>query len=251
MNKKFILIKNGKIIDGTGDPSYSADILISKDKIIDIGKFNKINNVDIVEADGLLVTPGFIDIHSHSDFTLLIDPRAVSSISQGVTTEIIGNCGYGCNPIKNPLLAKEAIYGFRNDFTIDWSDMNGYLQRLEEKKPSVNVIPLVPNGQLRLSTVGLDIRPATKDELSTMKKLLIEGLEQGGHGFSTGLEYSTEIGASEEEITDLCKICSKFDGIYSTHTRNRDEKSLIAIEEAIRTAYNSNVKLHENSAGDL
>jgi len=243
MNKKFILIKNGKIIDGTGDPSYSADILISKDKIIDIGKFNKINNVDIVEADGLLVTPGFIDIHSHSDFTLLIDPRAVSSISQGVTTEIIGNCGYGCNPIKNPLLAKEAIYGFRNDFTIDWSDMNGYLQRLEEKKPSVNVIPLVPNGQLRLSTVGLDIRPATKDELSTMKKLLIEGLEQGGHGFSTGLEYSTEIGASEEEITDLCKICSKFDGIYSTHTRNRDEKSLIAIEEAIRTAYNSNVKL--------
>ena len=243
MTSKLILIKNGNVIDGTGQPSYKSDILISKDKIIEIGKFNKLNDVDIIQADGLSVTPGFIDIHSHSDFTLLIDPRAVSSISQGVTTEIIGNCGYGCNPIQNPLLAKEAIYGFRNDFTIDWSDMNGYLERLEKNNPSVNVVPLVPNGQLRLSTVGLDMRPATTDELSKMKKLLTEGLEQGGHGFSTGLEYSTEIGASEEEITDLCKICAKFDGIYSTHTRNRDEKALIAIEEAIHTAYNSNVKL--------
>ena len=149
MTSKLILIKNGNVIDGTGQPSYKSDILISEDKIIEIGKFNKLNDVDIIQADGLSVTPGFIDIHSHSDFTLLIDPRAVSSISQGVTTEIIGNCGYGCNPIQNPLLAKEAIYGFRNDFTIDWSDMNGYLERLEKNNPSVNVVPLVPNGQLR------------------------------------------------------------------------------------------------------
>ena len=243
MTNKNILIKNGTIIDGTGKPAYNSDIIISQGKIIDIGKFNELQDVDIIQADGLMVTPGFIDIHSHSDFTLLVDPRAVSSITQGVTTEVIGNCGYGCNPITNTLLAKEAIYGFRNDFSIDWSDMNGYLERLEKEKPSVNVVPLVPNGQLRLSTVGLDIRPANKDELSKMKNLLIEGLEQGGHGFSTGLEYSTEIGASEEEITELCKICSRFDGLYATHTRNRDDKALIAIEEAVNTAYKSNVSL--------
>ena len=117
MTNKNILIKNGTIIDGTGKPAYNSDIIISQGKIIDIGKFNELQDVDIIQADGLMVTPGFIDIHNHSDFTLLVDPRAVSSITQGVTTEVIGNCGYGCNPITNTLLAKEAIYGFRNDFS--------------------------------------------------------------------------------------------------------------------------------------
>ena len=238
-----ILIRGGTVIDGTGNCAFKADVEITADRITRIGSIGSSNYSEILDADGLIVAPGFIDSHSHSDFTLLVDPRAVSSITQGVTAEVVGNCGYGSCPIANKAMAHEVIYGFRTDLSLTWETVAGYLDRLEEAKPAVNVLTLVPNGQLRLGTVGAEQRPANKQELSKMKYMLRQGLEEGAFGFSTGLEYATEIAATEEEITELCKLTAEYGGIYATHTRNRDEASVEAVAEAIRTAENAEVAL--------
>ena len=118
-----LIVRGGTVVDGTGQPPFEADVAVSDGRIVDIGDLSSEEDVEIVGAEGLTVAPGFIDIHSHSDFTLLVDPRAVSSITQGVTMEVIGNCGYGCSPIGDPHLAREVIYGYREDLPLAWQDM--------------------------------------------------------------------------------------------------------------------------------
>jgi N-acyl-D-amino-acid deacylase len=190
-----------------------------------------------------VVTPGFIDIHSHSDFTLLVDPRAASAVHQGVTLEVVGNCGFGCFPLLDKELAPKAIYGHSADVPLTWTSAAGYFERLEEAAPAINVLSLVPNGQIRLSVVGLEDRPARPDELTRMRYLLDEALEQGAWGYSTGLEYAAERGADEDELVSMCEVCGRRHGIYATHTRLRDEGADVAVEEALRTAERSGVRL--------
>ena len=241
--RRALLVRHGTVHDGLGTPGRIADVLVEDGRIVDVAPGIENPDAEVIDAAGLLVAPGFIDIHSHSDFTLLVDPRAVSSIAQGVTTEVIGNCGYGCAPIGDPALAREVIYGFRDQPELDWRDLAGYLDRLAAARPAVNVAALVPNGQLRLAAVGLEDRAATPDELAVMQRLLREGLEQGAFGYSTGLEYATETGASEAEVTSLCRTVAAADGLYATHTRNRDEAAVAAVEEAVRTAETAGVRL--------
>ena len=124
-----------------------------------------------------------------------MDPRAVSAIHQGVTTEVVGNCGFGCFPIRDPQQARRAIYGYSDDLPISWSSAGEYFETLEACRPAVNVLSLVPNGQLRLATLGLADRPADAAELEEMQVLLRESLDQGAWGYSTGLEYAQEQGA--------------------------------------------------------
>src|SRR5438876_19848 len=150
-----LLISGGTVVDGTGGPPVSADILIKDGRIADVGHFPQQPKWPVLEAKGLTVTPGFIDVHSHSDFTLNVDPRAVSSITQGVTLEIVGNCGHGCAPIVDPEMAKINIYGYHSDYPIEWRTMAEYLEALEAQNPAINVATLVPNGNLRLATLGL------------------------------------------------------------------------------------------------
>ena len=197
----------------------------------------------VLEAAGLWVAPGFIDIHSHSDFTLLADPRAMSSIAQGVTLEVVGNCGHGCAPLTDPTTAQMNMYGYAPDYPIDWRSVGQYLERLQERQPAVNVLTLVPNGRLRLSVAGLVDRPSTPDELRRMKALLQASLEEGAFGFSTGLEYGPERACSEEEIAELCGVVAECGGLYATHTRNRAGEDQEAIAEAIRTAQTAGVAL--------
>ena len=237
------VVRGGTVIDGTGGPPVQADVRVSDGRIASIGRHPPREDVAEIDATGLIVAPGFIDIHSHSDFTLLLDPRAVSAVSQGVTLEVVGNCGYGCAPIVDPALAREAIYGFRDDLPLGWTNVAGYLERLEAARPAVNVMTLVPNGQLRLGVLGPVARPADGDELERMKRLLREGLEEGAFGYSTGLEYAAEVGASEEEVTALCREVARVGGLYATHTRNRDEAAVEAVGEAVRTAENAGVRL--------
>ena len=238
-----LIVRGGTVIDGTGSPARKSDVAIAGDRIVHVGPITAVEGIEELEADDLTVAPGFIDPHSHSDFTLLVDPRAVSSISQGVTAEVVGNCGYGCGPIANADMAHEVIYGFRPELPITWRSVAGYLERLEQARPAVNVLTLVPNGQLRLGTVGAAPRPATSEELARMQDLLRKGLEEGAFGYSTGLEYATETGATEEEVTALCRVVADAGGIYATHTRNRDEAAVEAVAEAIRTADNAGVAL--------
>ncbi len=238
-----LVIRGGEIVDGTGSSPFEADLGVADGRIAAIGRLPPMEGIETIDARGLTVAPGFIDIHSHSDFTLLVDPRAVSAISQGVTLEVIGNCGHGCAPIADPRLAREVIYGFRDDVPINWRSMGGYLDRLAEARPAVNVMALVPMGQLRLATLGLKPRPASPDERRKMKRLLRQGLEEGAFGYSTGLEYATEIGATEEEVTELCREVARVGGLYATHTRDRDAGAVDAVAEAVRTAEAAGARL--------
>jgi N-acyl-D-amino-acid deacylase len=238
-----LLITGGQIADGSGIKPFAADLAIKDGRILDIGTIDVEQHIPRLNAAGLLVAPGFIDIHSHSDFTLLVDPRAVSSVSQGVTLEVVGNCGHGCAPIINLELVKSNIYGYREDYGLNWQSMAQYLERLEQAQPAVNALSLVPNGNLRLAAAGLVDRPSTPDELAHMKKLLQQGLEEGAFGYSTGLEYGAERACSEEEITALCRVSSANGGFYATHTRNRQGEARETIAEAIRTATTADTPL--------
>ena len=234
-------IRNGLVVDGTGGEPLRADVGLRGDRIVIIGEVREAARE--IDATGKVVTPGFIDIHSHSDFTLLVDPRAASAVHQGVTLEVVGNCGFGCFPLLNKELAPKAIYGHSADVQLTWTGAAGYFERLEEAAPAINVASLAPNGQIRLSVVGLADRPARDDELARMRYLLDEALEQGAWGYSTGLEYAAERGADEDELVSMCEVCGGRHAIYSTHTRRRDEGADEAVAEALRTAERSGVRL--------
>ena len=216
-----LAVRNGLVFDGTGAEPVLADVGVQDGGIALLGTVPEAARE--IDAAGKVVAPGFIDIHSHSDFTLLVDPRAASAVHQGVTLEVVGNCGFGCFPLLNKELAPKAIYGHSADVPLTWTTAAGYFERLEEAAPAINVLSLVPNGQIRLSVVGLADRPARPDELAQMKLLLDEALEQGAWGYSTGLEYAAERGADEDELVEMCGVCGLRHGIYATHTRRRDE----------------------------
>jgi N-acyl-D-aspartate/D-glutamate deacylase len=238
-----LLISGGAVLDGTGRPRFAANIAVKDGRIAAIGEAGSQLGVPMLDATGRFIAPGFIDIHSHSDFTLLIDPRAVSSISQGVTLEVVGNCGHGCAPIADPAAVTMNIYGYRAGDALPWRTMAGYLDRLAAARPAVNVLTLTPNGNLRLAAVGMADRPATPNELQVMKKLLAQSLEEGSFGFSTGLEYGPERGCSEEEIAELCRVTAQASGLYATHTRNRAGEAKETIAEAIRACAASGAPL--------
>lgn len=238
-----VVIHGGAIADGTGAPRFRADVGIEDGKIVAIGHLGSVQSGLRLDATGMLVAPGFIDIHSHSDFTLLVDPRAQSSIAQGVTTEVIGNCGHGCAPITEPDRFKGNIYGYTPEVEIDWVTMAEYLDRLEVAHPAVNVATLVPNGNLRLAVAEELDRPSTPQEVSRMGRLLEEALEAGAFGYSTGLESVVESACSEEETTQLCRIVARAGGLYATHERDKGLRAVEAVEEGIRVAEASGVRL--------
>ncbi len=237
-----LIIRGGTILDGGGGEPFVGDVAVGGGTIAEVGRVET-DGVPEIDAAALCVAPGFIDIHSHSDFTLLIDPRAVSSVFQGVTLEVVGNCGFGCFPIDDPALATNNIYGYSPEVPLTWTGTTGYMERLEEAAPAVNVLTLVPNGQLRLSTVGMADRPATTDELRGMTRKLEQSLDEGAWGLSSGLEYPAESSVPEEELTALCRTAARMGGYYATHTRWRDDGAAEAVEEAIRTAQASEVRL--------
>ncbi len=236
------LIRGGTILDGTGGPPRTGNVAVEGGRVVAVGAVEG-EAANVIDAAGLTVTPGFIDIHSHSDYTLLVDPRAVSALHQGVTLEVVGNCGFGCAPIRDAALATANIYGFNGDVPLRWRRLAEYFERLEAARPGVNVIALIPNGQLRLSVVGLSEQPAAPEAFKEMSGMLQAGLEEGAFGYSTGLEYPAEIAADEAEITALCRIVAKEGALYATHTRARDAGSVEAVAEALRTARNAEVRL--------
>ncbi len=238
-----LVVRSGLVVDGTGSPGRIMDVGITGERIVLTGDLSALEAAQTIDATGLVVAPGFIDIHSHSDFTLLTDPRAQSSIAQGVTTEVIGNCGHGCAPIGDPATITGNIYGYVAGAPLDWRTTGEFLDRLDAAKPAVNVVPIVPNGNLRIAAMGMEDRAATASELAAMTSMLEEGLEAGAFGFSTGLEYPSERATTEDEAVHLCAATQRAGGIYTTHTRNRDAHAVEAVEEAIRVAARANIPL--------
>ena len=220
-----LIIKNGKIIDGTGNPSYISEIAIDKGKIIQIKDSSNLNAKKTYNATGKIVTPGFIDIHTHSDFPLYVDGTAQSGIRQGLTTAVIGNCGLGPAPAPNKELTKQITIGVKDEWGIDftWNTFEEYLDSLISKGQSLNVAALIPHSTIRLAVMGFETREPTSKELEKMKSLVNDAMSAGAIGLSTGLEYSPGLYAKEDEIIALTKVVSKYGGIYASHIRQRGD----------------------------
>ena len=238
-----ILIKGGKIVDGSGQPGYVGDIGIKKDQITSMGKLDGAEAEQVIDAAGLVVTPGFIDIHTHSDASLFADPRSESQIRQGVTTEVIGQCGFSLAPCTDES-RKSAFGQFGIPGVGEWNTYGEMLQEMDDIKPATNVVGMVGHGALRKTVMGPNApRPATEEEVSEMKKWIDQSLEEGAFGMTTGLEYHPGKMAVHDEITELCRSVAKVDGLYSTHSRNRDKRYFTGFGEALDVARDAGVRL--------
>ncbi|MEM2249409.1 MAG: D-aminoacylase [Candidatus Bathyarchaeia archaeon] len=238
-----LLIKNGLLIDGAGNPWFNADLGISNGKIVEISRRINAKAERIIDAKGLIVSPGFIDIHSHSDLTLLINPSADSKVRQGVTTEVVGNCGMSAAPVRreNLSLLKDEWGSGANYVAWDWTTFDEYLNRLEERKISVNVASFVGHGTVRTAVIGVDDREPTRKELDDMKSLVAEAMEAGAFGLSSGLVYLPGCFAKTQELIELCKVVAEYGGIYTSHIRGERETIVDALKEAIEIGEKSHV----------
>jgi N-acyl-D-aspartate/D-glutamate deacylase len=239
-----LILKNGTLYDGTGREHFRGDVGITDSKIMTIDDLQSAPAERIIDVGGMAISPGFIDIHNHSEYTLLVDGRALSAIMQGVTTITSGNCGFSSAPISDMELAKWIVLGYspRWGVEIDWRTYEDYLARLEDSHPAVNVFPFVGHGALRLAVMGPEHRPAADEEVERMKDLLRKCLNEGARGLSTGLEYNPGAAATLSELRQL--VSEIGDGIYSTHTRSRNGPLLKeGVIEAIETVRGSKAHL--------
>ena len=233
-----LLIRGATVADGLGNPFRRADVAIADGRIVAVGRADAEGGARrVVEADGLVVAPGFIDMHSHADFTMPAFPCARNSLDQGVTSEVIGNCGYSPAPISDdPRRADEqraSCHGLGPDLAWDWRTFAEYLDRLDAARPSVNAIPLVGHGMLRLATVGADARAATTAEIDTMRSLAADALGAGAWGMSSGLVYPPGSYATTDEITAVGAALQPVDGLYASHIRDENDGVADALREAV------------------
>lgn len=276
MKDKFdIILKNGIIVDGTGADKYIADVGIKGKRIVKIGNLEGVKCEKLIEAKDLIVTPGFIDAHSHADHTLLIFPNAESCIHQGITTVVGGNCGFSPAPLKNKWLMSfwefdfwdqvvPHFYGYNTiqplekvipiikketNLDINWRTFGEYLDCVSQKQISVNLVPLVGHCQVRASVMGDDSsRIATDEEIEEMKSLVKEAMRAGAYGFSSGLSYPPGVFSDKKELTDIARVVKEYDGLYATHFNRVDLKTgkgtkIRGIEEAIEIGKETGIKL--------
>jgi len=245
MGKEFdLIIENGNIIDGTGNPWFKADIGINQGKIEKIG-FIKENGQKIINAEGMVVSPGFIDLHNHADYSMFGFPNCENYVMQGITTGIIGNCGKSFAPInsKSLELLKNYFlpYMAKVDYEWDWRTFKEYYEKVKEKKISINLAPLVGHSTIRAAVKGFEKSKASSEDINEMKKLLAESMEDGAFGMSTGLVYAPGCYADVEELIELGKVLKKYGGIYATHIRNEGSKLIESVKEAIKIGEEDNI----------
>jgi len=233
-----IIIKNGKLIDGAGNPWYRGDLAIREGKIVKL--FSKIDeDADkIIDASGLIVSPGFIDMHSHTDYVQPVFNRVESFIRQGITTCVIGMCGDSFAPVPPDKMdeAREffsTISPIFGNLNITWNTFAEYLAAIEKIRCTINLVPVVGYNNIRFAGQAFENRPPTSEELEIMKKHVAEAMEAGAFGMSTGLIYAPQVYAKTEELIELAKIVAQYNGIYFSHIRNEANKVVEAIEEVI------------------
>jgi len=235
-----ILLKNGRIIDGSGNPWYSADVGIRGDRIVAIGRLQAANAKRVIDASGLVVAPGFIDTLGQSETALLIDNRSLSKLAQGITSEITGEGGSIAPQDALTLAALQpALEPYH--LKVDWSDLRGYFQRLVKSGTPLNIGTYVGAAQVREAVLGDANRPPTPEELEKMKGLVAEAMQQGAFGISTALIYPPGHYAKTEELVELAKVVSKYGGIYASHMRSEGQSEVVAIEEALRIGREAHV----------
>ena len=242
-------IHNGLIIDGMGSPAYHADIGISDDKIVLIGSIEQ-DALETINAEGNIICPGFIDLHSHSDTSFLIDSNAQSKLRQGVTLELNGNCGFSFSaPLKGPAIEiyrnttfAESAEGIRTD----WPSFSEYISVLKSTEMPINTALQVGHNTIRACVLGMDPRMPNLAELDNMRNLVSESLDAGAMGFSTGLVYTPGNYARLEEIIEISQEAAKRGKLYSTHMRDEGSQSiglLVAVSEAIEIGRRTGAKV--------
>jgi N-acyl-D-amino-acid deacylase len=243
-----ILIKNGLIIDGTGSKGYVSDVLIKEEMIEKIGKNLNTNGAKIIDAANKVVSPGFIDMHNHSDLTLFQSTRIEPYILQGVTTLVIGMCGLGIAPANEKV--RKSYFDFLNKAFIStgniFDSLQDYFDEIEKRGGiSANLAFFIPQGNVRACILGSEERLATDEELNAMKNIVRENMEAGAFGMSTGLVYPPGSVTPTEELIELSKVISEYDGIYDSHMRNEGTGVIdIGMNELVRIAREANVKAH-------
>ena len=236
-----IIIKNATVVDGTGTAAFTADIAVQGDKITDIGNIDPAEAKLTIDASGMLVCPGFIDSHSHSDEAYIVNPLAESKLRQGITTEVVGNCGSSPFPLSDEVRERYQEDVKNWGLVIDWTSAEEYFHKVQDAKPAVNIVPLVGQGTLRAAVLGYDNRPPKPDEMQKMKDLLREALQSGCWGFSTGLIYPPGCFSTLDELAELATSIKPLGGFYTSHIRSEGDTLIEAIEEAISIARASGV----------
>ncbi len=235
-----VLIKNGRIYDGTGNAWYAADVAIRGDRIAAIGKLDGATAKRVIDAAGLAVSPGFIDMLGQSETALLIDNRSLSKLSQGITTEITGEGG-SIAPQNEKTLAPMKKFLERFQLTVDWTTLDGYFKRLEKNGTPLNLGTYVGAAQIREAVIGDDDKAPTPEQLEQMKALVAQAMKDGALGISTALIYPPGHYAKTEELIELAKVASQYGGIYATHMRSEGASQMAALDEAIRIGREANL----------
>lgn len=231
-----LVIRNGRIVDGTGAPWYRGDVAITGDRIAAVGSVGDIAGARAIDAADLVIAPGFIDLLGQSEFNVLVDGRAASKIMQGVTTEVTGE-GSSIAPVNDRLIAEAAPTAKYFGVAQDWRTLADYFRRLEDRShTAINVATFVGAGGVRNYVIGKANRPATPSELEQMKQLVAEAMEQGALGLSTSLQYVPDRFAPTDEIVELAKVAARYGGVYFTHQRSESARIFESLDEVFAIA---------------
>jgi N-acyl-D-amino-acid deacylase len=231
------VIKNGRINTGAGNPWFRGDVGIIGDKIVEVGRITDTAG-EVLDAEGLMVSPGFIDLHDHSDFTILVNREADNKIHMGVSTIVYSSCGSGAAPLNEEMrkeIRRQAPYLSEAGVEANWSTMEEYLSLVESHGISINVAPLVGFGTVRKYVIGMEMRDPTPGEMEAMKGELVKAMEAGCRGMATGLRYDPQSYAKTGEVIELSKVIAEKGGIYASHIRDEGDRGdpVGAIEEII------------------
>jgi N-acyl-D-amino-acid deacylase len=243
-----LIIRNGKIIDGTGSPWYYGDIGISNGIIKKIGKLNHIESVETIDAQQQIVSPGFIDMHTHSDLVILDEPLIEAKVRQGITTDLLGQDGIAAAPLPSEYVSpwKKNMAGLNGSPPIewDWRTVGDYISKIEANKPSYNLAVLVPHGNIRMEVMGLDNRLATDQEIEKMQRVLRRSLDEGAVGLSTGLIYPPCCFAEMKELEALCQVIAEYGVPLVIHQRSEGDEILESMQELVDMMKRCGAHLH-------
>jgi len=230
-----LLLAGGRVVDGTGAPWFRGDVCVVGDRIAAVGDLRPAAARRRIDAEGLVVCPGFIDMLGQSEYNVLVDPRAASKITQGITTELTGE-GSAIAPVNARMIAADTDVWAHYGVTPDWTTLEGYFRAFAKARPTINLGTFVGAGGVRDLVVGKDDRPATPDELKAMEGAVAQAMEEGAFGLSTSLMYVPDRFASTEEIIALARVAARYGGSYITHQRDEGDGIDQSLDEVFRIA---------------
>jgi N-acyl-D-amino-acid deacylase len=230
-----LVMSNARVVDGTGAPWFRADVGLEDGRVAVVGRLADAHAARRIEADDRVLCPGWIDIHTHSDFGVIADPAAECAVRQGSTTHVIGNCGVSAAPIADETreLAVRQLGTYGHELPAEWSDYSGYLAAVERRGVGTNIAPLVGHGTVRLAVLGMQERPPTPEELDRMRSHVDEAMRAGCFGMSTGLVYPPGCFGSTDEVVALAEVVASYGGFYASHIRGERETIVEAVTECI------------------